>query len=699
MLSKLQNLKFDQQLFNDVLANSKRHTDILFAAGILGIIAVLIFPIPTWAMDLLLSISLAMSVLILMTVLFIDRPLDFSSFPSVLLVVTMLRLALNISSTRLILTNGHLGASAAGYVIEAFGELVMQNSVLIGVIVFSILTIINFVVITKGSGRIAEVAARFSLDAMPGKQMAIDADLSAGLIDEAGAKKRRKDLEDESAFYGSMDGANKFVRGDAIAGILIILINFIAGVIIGIVNKGMTFDSALQTYTILTIGDGLVAQVPALIVSIAAGLLVTKSGASGSAEKAIFEQMGNFPQAMGVTSALLATIGLMPSIPATPFFIMSLITGLFSYNTFQTQVQKEKAAEIEEPQVAAAAEEVVHEYLQMDAIRIELGYELLPLLSNYPGTKLTEQIKALRRTIAKDLGFVMPAVRIQDNIQLEPREYHILIKDMKVASGHIQPYKFLVMNPTGEPIDLNGEDTIEPAFGLPAKWIEEALKEEALFKQYTVVDAPTVIATHLTETLKDNITELLSFAETQKLLDGLTDEHRKLISEAIPDKITVTGLQRVLQHLLSEGVSIRDLPTILEAITEIANDKTHTMQLVEHTRLRLAKQICHSYTNEAGYLPFIVLSPTWEQVFLESLLTVGDEKQLAMEPSKLKEFIGLLNRELEKHLISGDMPILLTSPQIRPYVRSIIERFRASIHVMSQQEIHPKVKIKTVGQI
>lgn len=683
----------------------KNHTDILFASAILGVIALLIFPIPTWMMDLTLTISLTISVMILMTVLFIDKSLDFSSFPSLLLIVTMLRLALNISSTRLILSNGHTGPAAAGHVIEAFGEFVMQSSIVIGIIVFGILTIINFVVITKGSGRIAEVAARFSLDAMPGKQMAIDADLSAGLIDEETAKSRRKELEDESSFYGAMDGANKFVRGDAIAGILIIFINLIGGMIIGMVQKGLSFSEASQAYTLLTIGDGLVAQVPALIVSIAAGLLVTKSGVKGSAEKAIISQMGNFPQAMGVTSGLLFLMSLMPVLPMAPFLISSAAAGSIAYIA---QGNKKKISQLQPMKldssgkpvsVAKSPEDVFTEILQIDILRLELGYELLPLIQYQKGHKLTDQIKALRKQIARDLGFVMPAVRIQDNLQLDPRTYLIKIKDIECGRGTVEPSKFLVMDPKGNNIDIVGEDTKEPAFGLPAKWIDEQFKESAVFKELTVVDPPTVITTHLTEIIKDNITELLSYSETQKLLDGLPQEHKKLASEIIPSSITVTGMQRALQGLLSEGISIRDLPTILEAISEVASQNLHVIHLIEHVRSRLAKQICNMYTNERGYLPLLILSPKWEQIFEESLVGNGEDKQLSIAPSELEQFVKLINSELEKQLMKGESPVLLTSANLRPYIRSVVERFKATLPVISQNEIHPKAKIKTLGQI
>lgn len=704
---------FNKEAMTTWLKDSKNYTDILFAAGIMGIISVLIFPIPTWLMDLLLSVSITMSVLVLMTVLFINRSLDFNSFPTVLLVVTMLRLALNISSTRLILANGHEGSSAAGHVIEAFGLFVMQGSIVIGVIVFSILTIINFVVITKGSGRIAEVAARFSLDAMPGKQMAIDADLSAGLIDEATAKLRRKELEDESNFYGSMDGANKFVRGDAIAGILIIIINFVAGIIIGIIQKGMSFDAAIQTYSLLTIGDGLVAQIPALIVSIAAGLLVTKSGTKGSTEKAILAQVGTHPQALAVTSGLLGFMALMPSIPALPFLISSITTGALAYHLYKNKQAVESAvinsgggqssasgSESGGGGGSASSSDSLNELMQIDTIRLELGYELLPIINYNRGHKLTDQIKALRKQIAKDLGFIVPSIRIQDNIQLDPKTYLIKIKDIECGKGKIIPSKFLVMEPRGGAIEIPGEDTFEPTFNLAAKWIDEAFKEEALFKGYTVVDPPSIITTHITEVIKENITEIFTYSETQKLIDSLTDEHKKLSGEIIPSQITVSVLQRVLQALLKENISIRDFPAILEAISEIAPSGPNVIQATEHVRSRLAKQICHSYLNENGMLVMVVLSAKWEQEFSENLVGGNkEEKQLALPPSRLQEFISDINQEYEKHVNLGDMPVLLTSPAVRPYVRSVIERFRAGVIVISHNEIHPKIKIKTVGQV
>ncbi|MCI5050385.1 MAG: flagellar biosynthesis protein FlhA [Rickettsiales bacterium] len=695
-----------------------KRSDIMFAMGVVGILVVLLLPVPPGLLDMLLGISITLSVLILMTVLFIDRPLSLNSFPTILLISTMLRLSLNIASTRLILGKGHEGSDAAGQVIEAFGGFVMSGSPLIGVIIFGILTIINFIVITKGSGRIAEVSARFSLDAMPGKQMAIDADLSAGLIDEQEAKARRKDLEDENTFFGAMDGASKFVRGDAIAGLLITFINFIAGMIIGMAMNDLTFGEAVNTYTMLTIGDGLVSQIPALIVSTAAGLLVTKAGTSGSAEKAVLGQLGRFPAPMGITSFLLLMISFMPGIPMLPFLALSGITGYIGWQIYKNV--RDKAEEMDgEPGVpgaprlpgapgvpageggapAGSIDEQVNDSLQIDSLRLELGYGLLPLINYQKGHRLTEQIKALRKQMARELGFVIPPVRIQDNMQLPANSYVVKVKEIECARGDVRPDMLLVMDPGGSSITLQGEETTEPTFGLPAMWVTEAQREEALFKNYTVVDPPTVITTHLTELVKENMAELLSYGETQKLLDDLGREEQKLIAETIPAQVSVSAVQRILQNLLNEIVSIRDLSTIMEAVSEASRVTQNVTILTEHVRMRLARQISHSVMNEEGYIPILAMSPQWEQTFVEALTGDGEEKTLTMAPSKIQDFINGVRKSFDQMMMQGEMPVLLTSPTIRPYVRSIVERFRPATMVMSQNEIHPKVKIKTLGQL
>jgi flagellar biosynthesis protein FlhA len=662
---------------------------------------VLILPLPAWTLDLSLAMSMTFSVLILMTVLFITKPLEFNSFPTVLLIATMLRLALNLASTRLILANGHEGTDAAGQVIQAFGSFVMSGNFVIGIIIFGILVIVNFIVITKGSGRIAEVSARFSLDAMPGKQMAIDADLSAGLIDEAEARKRRKELEDESNFFGSMDGAAKFVRGDAIAGLMITFINVIGGIIIGVAQKDLTFGQAAETYTVLTVGDGLVSQIPALIVSTGAGLLVSKSTSTGSMDKALIGQLGGYPRALGLSSFLMLSLALLPGIPAVPFLALS---GLAGAGAFFAGKRNKAAAAAEAKAVAAQtatpiAEEPIANALQIDQVRLELGYGLLPMINGQGGQRLTDQIKSLRRQLAQEIGFVMPSVRIQDNLQLPANTYVIRVKEIEAGRGELRPNMLLVMDPRGEKIPLPGEETVEPTFGLPAMWCDEGSREEALFRGYTVVDPPTVVTTHLTELIKDNMAELLSYAETQKLLDEQDSEQQKLIADLIPTQITVGGLQRVLQNLLAERVSVRDLPTILEGVSEACGYTRNVTAITEHVRARLARQISNDTVNHEGFIPMITLSAQWEQAFAEAIVGEGEDRQLSMAPTRLQEFIGAVRQTFERHAMMGENPVLLTSPPVRPFVRSIVERFRPSTVVLSQNEIHAKAKIKTLGQI
>ena len=674
--------------------------DIALALGVACILVVLILPMPSWLLDVSLAISMTLSVLVLMTVLFISRPLDFSSFPTVLLIATMLRLSLNLASTRLILAKGHEGTDAAGNVIEAFGGFVMGGNFVIGIIVFGILVIVNFVVITKGSGRIAEVSARFSLDAMPGKQMAIDADLSAGLIDEGEARARRRSLEDESNFFGSMDGAAKFVRGDAIAGLLITFINVIGGMIIGVAQQDMSFGEAGRVYTLLTVGDGLVTQIPAIIVSTAAGLLVSKSSAVGSADKALFGQLGGYPRALGLSSFIMLSLALLPGIPALPFLLLAGVAGGLAWTSNKAQ-ETAAAAAVEESKAAAApvAEDPISTALQIDQIRLELGYGLLPMINSKVGQRLTDQIKSLRRQLAQEVGFVLPSVRIQDNLQLPANTYVIRVKEIEAGRGELRPNMLLVMDPKGEKIALSGEETTEPTFGLPAVWLDASAREEALFRGYTVVDPPTVITTHLTELIKDNMAELLSYAETQKLLDELDETQQKLVADLIPNSISVGGLQRVLQNLLGERVSIRDLPTILEGVSEACGYTRNVSVITEHVRTRLARQISMAQLNEHNILPMITLSPEWEQAFNEAIVGEGEERRLAMAPSKLQDFIRVVRTTFEEHAMRGELPVLLTSPLIRPFVRSIVERFRPATVVMSQNEVYAKTQLKTLGQI
>ena len=671
--------------------------DVGLAAGVVGIIVLLILPIPAFVLDLLLAISITSAVLILMTSLMIKRPLEFTAFPTVLLVTTLYRLGLGLASTRLILGHGHEGTEGAGKIIQAFGQLMMQGNYVIGVIVFAILVIVNFVVITKGSGRIAEVAARFTLDSMPGKQMAIDADLSSGLIDQDEAKRRRKELEQESTFFGSMDGASKFVRGDAVAGLIIVAINIIGGILIGVVQHKLPIGQAASTYTIMTIGDGLVSQVPALVISIAAGFLVSKAGVEGAADKALVTQLAMNPVALGMVSAAAGVIALVPGMPMLPFAGIALAAGGLAWR----RAQNTRNAEIA-PVAAAPAEqqeEPISATLAIDDVKIELGYGLLVLINDLEGRRLTDQIRALRRTLATEYGFVMPPVRILDNMRLPTQGYAIRIKEMDSGAGELRLGHLMAMDPRGGQVDLPGDHVREPAFGLPATWIDEGLREEATFRNYTIVDPATVLTTHLTEILKDNMADLLSYSEVQKLLRDLPADQKKLVEDLIPSVVSATTLQRVLQALLKERVSIRDLPTILEGMAESAPHSSSITNLVEAVRTRLARQLCWQNRADDGALPIITLSPDWEQAFAEALIGGGEEKQLALAPSRLQDFIRGVRAAFDRAALAGDSAVLLTGPAIRPYVRSIIERFRGQTVVMSQNEIHPKARLKTVGMI
>lgn len=706
-----------------IVGKASKYSDSILAISIVGILLVLLFPVPKILLDLLLAISITISIIILMTTLFISKPLELNVFPTILLVTTMLRLSLNIASTRLILANGHTGWDAAGHIIEAFGAFVMQGNVVIGLIVFIILTLINFIVITKGSGRIAEVAARFSLDAMPGKQMAIDADLSSGLLSESEAKSKRKELEEENTFYGAMDGANKFVRGDAIAGIVITFVNLVGGIIIGVVQRGLTFGDATRTYTLLTIGDGLVSQIPALIISLAAGLLVTKSGIVGSADKAIFGQLSRYPQAMYLTSGVTILMATLPGLPFFPFFTLSGMAAGIGYI-----IQSNRLAEAEEEEkkkyaspksispagqdADAAAQEdnrAVVGALNVDNIRIELGYNLISLIgTNTVGFNLPQQIKALRLQIAKEYGFVMPSVRIQDNLQLPNDYYSIKIKDIECGTGNIRANKLLVLNPqaantTGfgaSGVNLPGEESTEPTFGLPAKWIDTTLKEDALIKHYTVIDPNTVVTTHLTEIIKENIEDLLSYGAVQRLLDDLPEEHQKLVKDVIPEHLPLGALQRVLHNLLVESVSIKDLTSIIETTSDVYKVTRSVIISTEHVRSRLSKQICNSLVGHDGFITVITLSMEWERRFAENLSGEGDNCMLVMSPSMIQEFLSKMRFVYDEQAQKrGIIPALLTSPTVRAHVRSVVARFKSSVPVLSQNEIHHKSKLRTVGTI
>ncbi len=668
-------------------------TDVGLALGMIALLAVLVMPLPTALLDLGLALSITASVLVLMVAMFLGRPLDFTSFPTLLLLTTLLRLALNVATTRLILSHGNEGPQAAGHVVQAFGGFLMGGDVVIGVILFAILLVVNFMVITKGSGRIAEVAARFSLDAMPGKQMAIDADMSSGLIDEKTARLRRKELEEESGFYGAMDGAAKFVRGDAIAGLLITVINIFGGLAIGLLRHGMPFGEAAATFTTLTVGDGLVSQIPALLVSTAAGIVVTKGGVEGSADAALMLQLGGSAKPLALAGGVAAVLALLPGLPTLPFLALAFLAGGGAWYRHR---HPGGAVEVE-AMVAGPSEPPISDSLRIDTIRLELGYGLLTMAGG-EAPRLTEQIKGLRRSIAAEMGFVLPPVRIQDNLQLDADAYAIRVKEIEAGRGALRPTKLLAMDPGGGLPDIPGERTTEPAFGLPALWIETESRDEAMLKGCTVVDPASVLTTHLTEVVRDCMAELLSYAETAKLLEELPREQQKLVAELIPSQISVGGVQRVLQALLAERVSLRDLPTILEGIHEAVSQGMRAIPLLTgHVRTRLARQLSDAHTGAAGFIPLVTLSPEWEAAFTESLVGPPEDRQLAIAPSRLGDFMQRFRAVFEGPSAEG--AVLLCSGPIRAHVRAIVERLRPATPVLSQSEIFPRARIRTVASI
>ena len=671
-------------------------TDVGLALGVVFIITVLIVPLPPLLLDSCLSLSFTGSILVLMVALFIGRPLDFTSFPTTLLLMTLLRLALDVAATRLILSHGSSGPDAAGHVIAAFGGFLMGGDLVIGLIVFAILLVVNFIVITKGSTRIAEVAARFTLDAIPGKQMAIDAEVNSGAIDEATARRRRHELEHESSFFGAMDGAAKFVRGDAIAAIIIIAINICGGFIIGVAQDGMSVSAAAAAFTTLSVGEGLVSQVPALLISVAAGIVITKGGTEGSADVALVSQLGRTPKPLAIASAAAGCFALVPGMPFLPFIVLAALAGFAAwYRARNPQVVAEPEAE--EP--VTDAEPPISESLRIDQIRLELGYGLL-VLAGGDTPRLTEQIKSLRRAIAVEMGFVLPPVRIQDNMQLPASTYEVRIKDILAGRGELRPTQMLAMAGNGGTPDLPGEPTRDPAFGLAAIWIDPEDRERAIAQGCTVVDPASVLATHLTELVKENMAELLSYAETQKLLDSLPMEQQRLITDLIPTQFSLAGVQRVLQTLLAERVSIRDLPTILEGIHEACTMQLRTIpQITTHVRTRLARQLSDAHTSSSGYLPLIVIGPEWENELSGALVGPPESQQLALPPTRLADFMRRVESVLDSVAANGEQPVLLTSAALRSHVRAIIERIQPMTSVLAQTEIAPRARIRTLGAI
>jgi flagellar biosynthesis protein FlhA len=672
-----------------------RHTDVALALGIVAVLLFLLLPIPAFLLDIMLAFSISTSLVILVTTLLIATPLELSVFPSLLLITTIIRLSLNVASTKLILAQGHMGDTAAGHVISSFGHFVMQGNVVIGAIIFLILTIINFVVITKGSSRIAEVAARFSLDAMPGKQMAIDAELTTGLIDNQTAKIKRKNLEEETTFYGSMDGANKFVRGDAIAGVIITFINIIAGIIIGTVQRNLPFDVAVRTYSILTIGDGLTCQIPSVIISLSAGLLVTKASNSGSSDKALFSQLGKRPRALFVASALSGAIALLPGLPFFPFFLISSALGglayLLSFAAKQRLLATQKFS-----QPHQTTEDNISDVLKLDTIRVELGLGLLSIASPQSKHSLAKKIKLLRKQTASKLGFILPQIRLQDNTSIGHCDYLIKVKEIVAGTGTIFPDKYMIMITPGQLLP-DGIDCKEPTFGLPAKWIEESDLNK--IPHATVLDSASVISTHLTQIIKENVTDLLSYTDVQNLLEETSKTHRKLVQDTIPDAINVSKLQKVLHKLLGEGISIKDLATILESAADVSSKGQGVSAITEFVRIKLARQICAQNIDQKGHLPIIAISDRWESKFLDNMYESEEEKQIVLPPSELNEFLSKAQQMLNENVKDGLMPSILTSSEIRPCVRNLIAKIQPMITVLGHKELYSKYPVDHLGTI
>jgi len=676
----------------------QRPQEYLVGIGVIVIITVMVMPIHPFMLDLLLSFSITFALVILLVSVFMVGPLDFSVFPSLLLVVTLIRLSLNVASTRIILLHGSEGTSAAGQVIESFGSFVVGGNFVVGTVIFIILVMINFIVITKGSVRTSEVAARFTLDAIPGKQMSIDADLNAGIIDEKEARNRRQSLEREADFYGSMDGAIRFVRGDAIAGILITVINILGGFTIGVFQQDMQASEAAQVYTLLTIGDGLVSQLPALVVSTAAGLVVTRTVSDKNLPQELIGQLINQPYAFLITSAVLFFFGLIPGLPHFPFFVMSILAGIIGFNKFRDTSKKALIEQRKkEEQANTPIPERVESILPLDIMELEVGYELIPLVDADRNGELLDRIKSVRRQFALEMGFIVPPLHIRDNLQLKSNEYGILIKGVEVASGSIMLGRLLAMNPGTTEKEIDGIQTKEPTFGLPAVWILPSGKQEAQMAGYTVVDPSTVITTHIKETIKRYASELLGRQETQALIDKFKESNPKVIEELIPDVLSLGKVQKVLQNLLKEQVSIRDLRTILEQLADYGPTTQDTDILTEYVRQAMARPITKQFQSEDGSLSVMTLDREVEELIQSSIQKTEIASFLALEPTvaekllvKLQEAVEVMTPKLETS------PVLLASPGIRHHLRKFVERFLPDLAVLSHSEITPSVQIKTL---
>lgn len=684
------------------LPNPRRlGADAFFAGGIVAMLTILFLPIPPILIDLGLAFSIALSALILMVALWIQRPLDFSAFPTVLLIATILRLALNIATTRLILSRGGEGEQAAGHVVAGFSKFVMGGDFVIGLIIFAILVTVNFVVITKGATRIAEVGARFTLDAIPGKQMAIDADLSAGLIDDKEAQRRRRELEEESAFFGAMDGASKFVRGDAIAGLIITAINIFGGIVIGVTHHGLTLSRAADVYTKLSVGDGLVSQMPALIVSLSAGLLVSKGGTRGSAEQAVLRQLGGYPRAVSAAALMMFVLALMPGLPLAPFVLLGGVMAFVGYSLPRRQAalkQKEDARKADE-RAQAEAKESVKEQLKTAEIELALGGHLsVHLLGSR--TELAHRVAKIRKKFAKQYGFVIPEIKLSDNLSIDPKSYQIRIHDTRVAHGELRLGEVLVLvDKDGKP-DVPGDEVIEPAFGMKALWVTEAFTDEVKRQGCKPVDNLSVLLTHLSEVTRANLAQLLSYKDMRALLDRLDPEYKRLVEDLCPSQISYSGLLAILKILLTERVSIRNLHLILEAIAEIAPHVRRPEQVAEHVRTRLAQQICGDLSDN-GVLNVVRLGNRWDLAFHQSLKrdAKGDVVEFDADPRLIEQFATEASAAIRKFTESGTSVVLAVTPEARPYVRMILERVFPTLPILSHVEVARCAEIRALGAV
>ncbi len=680
---------------------AQRPQEFLVAVGIVTILGVMVMPIPTVFLDLLLSFSITFALIVLMVAVFMLSPLEFSVFPSLLLIITLLRLSLNIASTRIILLNGDRGSSAAGQVIESFGSFVVGGNYVVGTVIFIILVMINFIVITKGSVRTSEVAARFTLDAIPGKQMSIDADLNAGLITEQDARTRRKNLEREADFYGSMDGAIRFVRGDAIAGILITLVNIIGGFAIGVFQQGMDASEAAQVYTLLTIGDGLVSQLPALVVSTAAGLVVTRAVSDKNLPGELVKQLLDQPYAFVIASGILFFFGLIPGLPHFPFLLMSLVAGFIAFYKMQDNEKAEQKQLLKkEAEAKVPIPEKVESILPLDVMELEVGYELIPLVDADRNGELLERIKSIRRQFALEMGFIVPPLHIRDNLQLKSNEYAVLIKGVDIARGSIMMGRILAMNPGTTDREIDGISTTEPTFGLPAVWVPSSKKQEAQMAGYTVVDPATVITTHIKETIKRHAHEIMGRQETQALLEKFKETNPKVVEELIPNALTLGKVQRVFQNLLREQISIRDLRTILEKLSDYASLSQDPDVLTEYVRQGLARPITKQYQSNDGTLSVMTLDRGIEDAIEGSIQRSEGGAFLALEPNVAERFLTRLKAMIENITPNIETsPVLLASPGLRMHIRKFTERFLPELVVISHSEVASSVQIKNLGVV